>query len=181
VQEHLHQKEGRLEGPLSMVWTVTVLMVLAAVGGLIQFGRLWHPLTTWLAPVAAPLTEASNAKEAIASVAAVVLGLAGIGVAYVLYGARSRTAPKPLTVLERRFYWDELYDAIFYKPAVLLAEALGRFVERPLIAGSIGEVTRGFRLGSGELGRVQNGLVRSYALAIASGVAVLAVVFISTR
>jgi hypothetical protein len=29
--------------------------------------------------------------------------------------------------------------------------------------------------------RVQNGLVRSYALALASGVAVLAVVFLSTR
>ena len=54
------------------------------------------------------------------------------------------------------------------------------------------EPERGFRvgelfrlpalvLGSGELGRVQNGLVRSYVLAIASGVAVLAVVFLSTR
>ena len=50
-----------------------------------------------------------------------------------------------------------------------------------MIAGSITEVTRGFRIGSGELGRVQNGLVRLYALAIASGVAVLAVVFITTR
>ena len=59
--------------------------------------------------------------------------------------------------------------AVFYKPAVAIARALGRFVEQPLIAGSITEVTRGFRLGSGELGRVQNGLVRSYALVLASG------------
>jgi NADH-quinone oxidoreductase subunit M len=49
------------------------------------------------------------------------------------------------------------------------------------VAGSIGEVTRSFRLGAGEVSRVQNGLVRSYALALASGVAVLAVVFLSTR
>ena len=50
-----------------------------------------------------------------------------------------------------------------------------------MIAGSIGEVTRGFRIGSGELSRVQNGLVRSYALALAGGIAVLAVVFLATR
>ena len=89
--------------------------------------------------------------------------------------------PKPVPLLEHKFYWDELYDAVFYKPADLSRARLGRFVEQPLIAGSIGEVTRGFRLGSGELGRVQNGLVRSYALALASGLAVLAVVFLATR
>ncbi len=111
----------------------------------------------------------------------VALGLAGIAVAYVLYGARSRPAPRPLALLEHKFYWDELYGALFAVPAALLASGLARFVEAPLIAGSIGEVSRGFRLGSGELGRVQNGLVRTYALAIASGVALLAVVFLSTR
>ena len=89
--------------------------------------------------------------------------------------------PKPVTLFEKKFYWDELYDAIFYKPADLISRGLGRFVERPLIAGSITEVKRGFGLGAGELCRVQNGLVRSYALALASGVAVLAVVFLSTR
>jgi NADH:ubiquinone oxidoreductase subunit 5 (subunit L)/multisubunit Na+/H+ antiporter MnhA subunit len=92
-----------------------------------------------------------------------------------------RRAPRPLALLEHKFYWDELYGALFYRPAELAARGLSRFVERPLIAGSIGELSRGFRLGSGELGRLQNGLVRSYALAIASGVAVLAVVFLSTR
>ena len=89
--------------------------------------------------------------------------------------------PKPVALLEHKFYWDELYDAVFYKPADLIARALGRYVEQPVIAGSIGEVTRGFRIGSGELSRVQNGLVRSYALALAGGVAVLAVVFLATR
>ncbi len=180
AQEHLHQPEGRLEGPPSMIWSVSALTVLAAVGGFLQFGRVWHPLTTWLAPVAAPLSEASNTREAVASVAAVLVGLAGIWVAYALYGSRSLRAPRPLALLEHKFYWDELYTALLYKPADLVAPA-ARFVERPLIAGSISELARGFRLGSGELGRAQNGLVRSYVLAVASGVAVLAVVFLSTR
>ena len=42
-------------------------------------------------------------------------------------------------------------------------------------------MTRGFRDRLGGLGRFQNGLVRLYALVLAVGVAVLAVVFISTR
>jgi hypothetical protein len=42
-------------------------------------------------------------------------------------------------------------------------------------------VTRSFLFGAGEVSRIQNGLVRSYALALAGGVAILAVVFLSTR
>jgi NADH-quinone oxidoreductase subunit L len=101
--------------------------------------------------------------------------------AYAMYAVKTMRVPKTVALFEKKFYWDELYDAILYKPAGLLSRGLDRLVEQPVIAGSIGELTRGFRVGSGELGRVQNGLVRSYALALASGVAILAVVFISTR
>jgi NADH-quinone oxidoreductase subunit L len=111
----------------------------------------------------------------------VAVGGAGIYVAYALYVAQTIPVPRALPLLERKFYWDELYDLVFYKPADLVARGLERFFERPVIAGSINEVTQGFRVGAGEVSRVQNGLVRSYALALATGVAVLAVVFLSTR
>jgi NADH-quinone oxidoreductase subunit L len=180
AEEHLHL-HGGAEGPLSMRWTVATLAVLSAVGGFLQFAPLWHPLTTWLEPVARPVAEATNLAEALVSIAAVLLGTAGIYVAYLLYSAQTRPVPRAVPALERKLYWDEAYDALFYRPSVLAARAFARFVEGPLIAGSIGEVTRGFRFGSGELGRVQNGLVRSYALALASGIAVLAVVFLAVR
>ena len=86
-----------------------------------------------------------------------------------------------MTLFQKKFYWDELYDLVFYKPADLISRGLGRYFEGPVIGGSIGEVKVGFRFGAGELARVQNGLVRAYVLALASGVAVLALVFISTR
>ena len=84
-------------------------------------------------------------------------------------------------MLEHKFYWDEAYDWVFYRPADFVARALGRFIEQPIIAGSIRELTSGFRVGATGLGRVQNGLVRSYALALTTGIAVLAVVFIAVR
>ena len=177
---HPHLHDGREAVP-SMQLAVYALTGLALVGGLVQFAPVWTPLTTWLDPVAAPVAEASSWQEGIASAAAVALGLAGIWVAHRLYAARAWKVPKPWALLERKLYWDELYDALFYRPADLVSRLLGRFFELPVIAGSIGELTQGFRLGAGEVSRVQNGLVRLYALALASGVAVLAVVFLATR
>jgi NADH-quinone oxidoreductase subunit L len=185
AREHLHADGHGREGPFSMVWTVTALALLSAIGGFIQFAPFWHPVSDWLEHVAPPFAVATNTQEAVASVSAVVFGLAGIYTAWLYYGAKTAVISKELRafapVAEHKFYWDELYDWVFYRPAVLLAESLGRFVERPLIAGSIREVTQGFGFGSREVRRLQTGLVRSYALALASGLAVLAVVFLSTR
>jgi NADH-quinone oxidoreductase subunit L len=178
AQPHLH---GTSEGPLSMVWTVTVLAGLSVVGGFLQFAPIWTPLSTWLSPVARPFAEASSWQEGLASAAAVAAGITGIYVAYALYVAETMRVPRTWTLLERKFYWDELYDLVFYRPADLAARALRRFFEQPVVAGSIDEVTRGFRFGAGEVSRAQNGLVRSYALALASGVGVLAIVFLTTR
>ena len=88
----------------------------------------------------------TDRQELVASVSAVLFGLVGIGVAWALYFAKTATVPKPWPILEKKFYWDEAYDLVFYRPAVALALALGRFVERPLIAGSIGEVDARLRL-----------------------------------
>ncbi len=179
--EHLHKPHGRLEGPLSMVWTVTVLAVLSATAGLLQFSVFYEPLTKWLDPVALSTADPSKTQDAIGSISAVLLGLAGIWVAYGAYVSKKLTVPKPVRLFEKKFYWDELYDAVFYKPADLVSRGLGRFFETPVIAGSLGEITQGFRFGSGEVAKAQNGLVRLYALALASGVAILAVVFIASR
>ena len=83
--------------------------------------------------------------------------------------------------LEHKFWFDELYDKVFYEPAVALTRLLRRGVEEPLIGGSITGVTLGAREAGGALGDVQTGYLRSYALAIAAAVAVLVVVFITVQ
>jgi len=45
----------------------------------------------------------------------------------------------------------------------------------------VGEIAATFRRAGGETSRVQTGLVRTYALAIAAGVVVLTVVFVAVR
>jgi NADH-quinone oxidoreductase subunit L len=180
AREHFHRHHGK-EGPFSMRWTVGALALLSVVGGFLQFAPLWHPLTNWLEPVAAPFAEPTNAQEWAISGAAVAVGLAGIIVAWLLYGARQVPVPKALRVLEKKFYWDELYDLVWYHSADLLARGQYALVERPLIGGSISAVTGTASLGSRELARTQTGLVRSYALALAGGLAILAVVFLAAR
>jgi NADH-quinone oxidoreductase subunit L len=164
-----------------MYLTVGALTVLAAVGGWLQFAGVWTPVSDWLEPVARPLVEASGAKEAIASVLAVVLGAAGIGVAWWIYSARLAPAPKPSRVLEHKFYFDELYDALFYWPAVGFSRAFYRVVEGPIVGGSITGVTALARWTGGRVRELQTGLVRAYALALAAGVAVLVLVFVAVR
>jgi NADH-quinone oxidoreductase subunit L len=180
AREHIHRHQGK-EAPLAMRWPVGVLAVLAAIGGFLQFAPFWTPLTTWLEPVAPSLVEPTNTQELIASVLAVAAGLSGMAVSWAIYSAKRVRAPKPVRLFERKFYWDELYDWLWYRPADAIARGLYAFVEKPVILGSISAVTGGADLGSRELGRAQNGLVRSYALALASGLAVLLIVFVSVR
>jgi NADH-quinone oxidoreductase subunit L len=183
VREHFHALKRDVVG-VSMGATVAVLAVLSAVGGWIQFSPFWEPVDTWLDTVAEPLVDPSGWQEAVSSILAVGLGAAGIGVAWLLYGVKRRPVPRAAfwqRTLEHKFYFDELYDATFYRPAVWLARALGRWVEQPLIAGSAREVGEETRDLGGILARLQTGLLRTYALAIAASLAVLAVVFVAVR
>jgi NADH-quinone oxidoreductase subunit L len=180
AREHFHAHHGK-EGPLSMRWTVGVLAVLSVIGGFLQFAPLWHPLTTWLEPVARPIAEPTNAQEYVASAIALLAGAAGIFTAWTIYAAKRVQAPAAVRLLEKKFYWDELYDVVWFRSADLLTRGLYAVVEHPLIAGSISAVTGAVGLGSRELSVAQNGLVRTYALALAGGLAILTVVFVAAR
>ena len=183
VAEHAHGP-GHGEGPRSMTAPVLVLTVLAVVGGWLQIAGVWHPFADWLHTVAEPLVEPTGLQDLASSIAAVGLGLAGLGLAWVLYGAKTRPVPKSAAaerVLQHKLYFDELYDWLFYRPAELVARAFRHTIEEPLIGGSIRGVTLGARGAGTAVGSAQTGYLRSYALAIAVSVAVLVALFVSVR
>jgi NADH-quinone oxidoreductase subunit L len=185
VREHYHDHHGK-EGPLTMLVPVGALSVLAIFGGWIQFSPFWDPITKWLEPVAPTLAvaEPTNTQEAIASVLAVGLGLAGVGVAWALYRSGERAVPRiPAIqrVLEHKFYFDEAYDALFYKPSAALAVWLTRDFEEPVILATGTDVGEGaLEVGAG-VRRLQTGLLRTYVFFIGTGIAIVGLVFLIVR
>jgi NADH-quinone oxidoreductase subunit L len=180
AREYFHRPE-RTEPWLWMGLSVGALTVLAMIGGWIQIAGVWHPLADFLKPAAEPLIEPTGTQDFLASLGAVSLGLTGIAVAWAVYSARTLKVPgaRPVrALLEHKFYFDELYDAVFYRPSVLLARSLGSRIERPVILGSLTGIAFGARRIAGEVTQLQTGLVRTYALAIAGSVTVLALVFV---
>jgi NADH-quinone oxidoreductase subunit L len=182
VREHFHALKKDLVG-ISMGVPVAVLTVLATFGGWIQFAPFWTPISNFLEPVAPPLVDATGTQELVSSVCGVAAGALGIWIAWLLYSRRSVEVPRYAfvqTTLEHKFYFDELYDLVFYKPSVALARSLAWFVEAPILA-SVGEFASWVRRLGTDTSRVQTGLVRLYALAIAAGAAVMAIVFVAVR
>ncbi|MDX6492411.1 MAG: NADH-quinone oxidoreductase subunit, partial [Gaiellaceae bacterium] len=182
AREHLHRGHG--EGPRTMVWPVSVLGLGALVAGWIQFAPFWHPVSDFLSVVAKPLVEPSGWQEFAASALAMGFGLAGIGVAWIYYGARRATVPRVAGVqraLEHKLYFDEAYDLAFYRPAAMFARFLLRDVEAPLVHGTTAEIGDTAAFAARRLRNTQTGLLRTYALAMAGSLAVLAVVFVVVR
>jgi NADH-quinone oxidoreductase subunit L len=185
VSEHLHKRE--YEGGIAMFWPVAVLTVLATIGGLVQIPGVWNAVDDWLHPVAESIEEAGGGTALFSALAALALSLAGVGVAYAVWGRPSRVAvetrrryPWAAHTLEHKFYFDEAYQSAFYDPSDRAGVLGTRFVEEPLVLRSLRELGDGVRLVAVRVAAAQTGLVRSYALALAGGLAVLAVVFLVT-
>jgi NADH-quinone oxidoreductase subunit L len=180
--EHPHHEDRVVSASLG--WPVAVLTVLAAVGGLLSIPGVWHPFADWLHEVAEPLVEPTAGEDWLTSLAAVALGVCGLYVAWLFYGSRRQAVPRRPAIqrtLEHKFFVDELYDALFYRPAAALSARLRSGVESPLVEGSLVEIGRAGQEAGAGVARVQSGLLRTYALAITATVVVLAVVFVTVR
>ena len=141
----------------------------------------WQAVSNWLDPVVPPLVVPSNTQEAVASIVSVALGLVGIGVAWWIYLARRQKAPAAPEALEKKLWFDELYDAVFSRPGQAIAVALRDRFEAPVVQGGLDEVADGTLRGAAVTSEAQTGLVRTYALTITAAVAVLVLVFLVVR
>lgn len=93
----------------------------------------------------------------------------------VMWAARLRPVYQ---LLYNKYYYDQIYDALFVRPSRSLARVFWRF-DVESVDGVVNDVSRTISESSGLLRRIQTGFVGNYALAIGLGVvAVVAYLFL---
>ena len=131
-----------------------------------------------------PISESTTLTFAILSS---IVALVGIGLAYLMY---MRQSPNPYrlgdrihwawTFLWHKWYFDEIYNAVFVQGTRGLSNALWAF-DRYVIDGAVNGIATVIGRSSGRLRRVQTGFVANYALVIALGAVVIVGVYLIAR
>ncbi len=166
------------------------LAVLALFAGLVQVPGVDDLVEKFLEPTFADSTFQEPVPSDGAEWAGLLVGglisLAGISAAYVAYVRRRGVTlelrdrfPHVHAFLVNKWYFDELFEAIFVRP-VATAGGFGRavietrFVQGFIVGGATGIV----RAGTSFARSIQTGYLRAYALLLLLGVAVLALYFL---
>ena len=190
VLHHGHPTNEHGEAPRSMFWPVAVLGLLTLVGGWIAIPGLVNVPHDFLHGAhAAPTREALEAAEFVAAeqwLLALTVGLGcaviGIGIAWMVWGSGAwsglRTRfPRAERVFQRAFGFDALYDRTFTRPAQGIATGL-RATDEGFTLPLLDEVQIAASDSGRGLGRLQSGLVRTYAFATAIGMLAVIVAFL---
>ncbi len=179
---HAHG-EHHGEGARSMLLPVGVLALGATFIGFLAIPGVWEPFETWLEPVVPPLVQASVGEEWLTSLFGVACGSLGIFLAWRAFASGRELVPDGAvrTALEHKLGFDELYDAVFSRPAQLIALRLRDRIETPVVQGGLDEVADGTMRGASVTAGAQSGLLRTYALAFTVAVTILTLVFVVVR
>ena len=176
--------------PHESPWVMTVPLILlgiaSAVGGL----ALNNWIVGWLDPaVGGGAPEESQGLLHFSTTALVTLVVVAIGVAisvWIFGPRREIPATQPasqsfFTVAGRNdLYGDAFNEAVFMRPGQQLTEGLVRF-DNSGIDGAVNGTATAISGMSSRLRRVQNGFVRSYALTMTVGAAIVGVVILLGR
>jgi NADH-quinone oxidoreductase subunit L len=188
VMHHVH------ESPRVMTVPLAVLAVGAVFAGWLGYGPFvgHHYLDFWGASIL--VREGNDTVEAAHHVALwvkllpIVMAVGGIALAYLMYVARpdlpklvvARIRPLYLFVLNK-WYFDELYQGLFVRPAVLLGQMFWRSGDMATIDayGPDGIAARTQAIAR-RASRLQSGYVYHYAFAMLIGVVVFVTWYILT-
>jgi NADH-quinone oxidoreductase subunit L len=174
------------ESPLVMTVPLIFLGIASVIGGLV----LNNWIVGWLDPafgIEAPEETPSLLHFSPVAVVTLVVVAIGVGISVWLFGPRREipvTQPADasfLTVAGRNdLYGDALNEAVFMRPGQQLTAGLVR-LENSGIDGAVNGTAAAIGGMSARLRRVQNGFVRSYALTMTVGAAILGVVILLGR
>ncbi|HEY8679914.1 MAG TPA: NADH-quinone oxidoreductase subunit L [Candidatus Dormibacteraeota bacterium] len=183
------------EAPNVMLVPVLVLAALTLAGGILQTRTVLYVGTTlvedYLAPAVGRIPWPGSDLEWLATLATVVLASLAFLFAYLMYVPRAErraafldrfaevamSHPEPWstrvpwlqTLLEHKYYFDEIYDAVFVRPLDRIARWGDRSAERAVIDGSLTAVAGVIEEGGGGFSMAENGYLRSYVLVFVAG------------
>jgi NADH-quinone oxidoreductase subunit L len=180
---HLH------ESPPVMTMPLVVLAVFAALVGLVGvppehglYHRFVEPVFAagrGAAPHAAPVGELPMALLSL------TIALLGVWVATQFYVRRPETParlverhPVMYRILLNKYYVDELYDAVFVRPTVTLANGLWRAIDVLVIDGAVNGVGRVTQAWGALLRVMQSGQLQHYALFMAVGAVLMVGIYL---
>jgi NADH-quinone oxidoreductase subunit L len=170
------------ESPGTMIWPMITLSLGSIVTGgfLVINGRFIH----FLEPVTGPAPD-SNGIFTIPGIIALVLVVLGAGLAWLMYGRAvvPTVAPagSPLTRAARQdLYGDAFNESVLMRPGQWLTR-LSVYFDNRGVDGLVNTAAAVVGGSSGRLRRVQTGFVRSYALSMFFGAALLVAALLAVR
>ena len=179
--------EGHEPHPHEAPKTMTIPMIILAVGSVGAGGlfALNSAFANWLAPVTGTAEGHLPIPSLALSGITLLVVVLGVGYAYSQYGAKQAPAVAPagafLTRAARRdLYGDAFNEAVLMRPGQYLTRFLVYFDLRG-IGGFVNGLAAGLGGSSGRLRRLQTGFVRSYALSMFGGAAVLITALLLVR
>ena len=183
VMAHVHESSWVMLGPLVLLALGSIFAGVLFYGGFVGDGRE----AFWGGSIAVlPENDTVEAAHHVAlwvKLMPVVVAVAGIALAYWMYIRRTdlpgrvATAFRPVErLLTHKWYFDEIYDVLFVKPAHILGRVFWKGGDGAVIDGlgpdGLSKATRAMARG---ISRLQTGYVYHYAFAMLIGV----VVFVS--
>jgi NADH-quinone oxidoreductase subunit L len=188
VLEHVHESPPVMIVPLLFLATGAVIAgkLLAPLFIGDDWQAFWNG-SIFNAPTNHVLADLETVP-AWAEMAPLVFGLAGIGLAYVMYMAFPLLPMQLATkfrgiylFLLNKWYFDELYDAIFVQPTIRLSRMLWQTGDATLIDGVPNGLAELAVDGSRQAVKIQTGSLAVYAFVMLIGVVLLVGIFLVSR
>ena len=176
AEAHPHESPPVMTGPM-------IVLAIGSVGAG-AFLIINDRLQDWLAPVVG-VPPTSHGIFTVPGVLALVLALAGVGLAWVMYGRVPvpSVAPRgrfPVVAARKDLYGDAFNESVLMRPGQWLTRLSVYFDNRGVdgLVNSLAALVGGT---SGRWRKMQTGFVRSYALSMLAGAAVLVALLLAVR
>ncbi|HVS47527.1 MAG TPA: NADH-quinone oxidoreductase subunit L [Candidatus Dormibacteraeota bacterium] len=174
------------EARLVMLVPVLILAALSLVGGFIQTRALGigpSAVSDFLSSVLGRMGWEESTGVVVVGLVTMALGSLLFLGAYRFYVERSWKTwsgnfPSAQRLLERKYYFDEIYNAAFVRPMDAIANWGMRDVEEPILDGAVVGTGHAAVAGAQSLSLTQSGYFRNYILVFVGGAVVAAVILL---